>query len=165
MKRYAMFLFLTLPLAAQVARWSATTGDVVLSGTATTATIQQPTTNASQVIIEQIVVYCSAACTFTQTANGTAATVTAGTVVPLLPTPSNRTAPFNFFTASDVGAGTAQGGIVHVPAAATVPVCLSTTCGAGSDVSLGTASRSNYNVVIASMTGTVNVTYILRTPS
>ncbi len=166
MRKVLIFAFLALPLAAQqVDRWSATSGDVALSGAGTTVSLQQPASNASQVVIEQIIVYCSVACSFTQTANGAGATATAGTVVPLLPAQLNRTPPVNFFTASNVGAGTAQGGIIHVPAGATVPICLSTSCGAGLDVTLGRSGgiATNYNVVVASMTGNVNVTYIVRT--
>jgi hypothetical protein len=83
-----------------LARWSATTGDVSLSGAGTAATIQQPAANASQVVFEYAIVYCSVACPVTITANGTAATATAGTINPLLPSPNlSATAPMNFFTA------------------------------------------------------------------
>ncbi len=70
----------TVAHAQNILRWSATTGDVSLNSAGTTDTIQQPATNGSDVAIDQIVVYCSVACTVTQAANGAAATATAGTV-------------------------------------------------------------------------------------
>jgi len=161
----AVTLSLSAAFGQQVQRWNATTGDVSLSGAGTTATVQQPATNASQLIIEQVTVYCSVACNVTQTVYGTAATSTAGTVTPILPTPLTYSAPFSFFTASNVGTGTQQGPIIHIPAGGTVPICLSVTCGAGADVTLGTAggTTSNYSVTISSITGTANINFILRT--
>lgn len=154
---------LSLPLLSQdIRRWSATTGDVSLSAAGTTATVQQPATNATQVIIEQIIVYCSVACNVSQASNGSVATSTAGTVQPIVPTPSNAVAPFQFYTASNVGAGTTQGGILHLPAGATVSICFSSACGSGQDVSIG-PNNANYSVSISSITGTANVTFILRT--
>lgn len=158
-------LLALLPLSAQQAtRWGATTGDVVLAGAATTATIQQPATNAGPLLIDQIAVYCSAACTFTQTANGTAATSTAGTVTPILPSQLSITPNLTMWTASNVGTGTAQGGITRVPAGGTVMVCLSPTCGAAAQVQLnqGQGTAANYSVVIASVTATVNITFFGR---
>lgn len=169
MKRtIVLFLALALPaLSQQVIRFSATTGDVSLVSAGTTATLQQPATNAGQVIIDQIVVYCSVACNLTQAANGTAATTTAGTVTPLLPTNLATTMPVNFFTASNVGTGTAQGGIIHIPAGSTVTICLSTSCGAAGDVRIGTGqgTAANYSAVVSSITGTANIIFIGRTSS
>lgn len=148
----------------QIQRWSATTGDVSLSGAGTTATIQQPATGANQVVIEQVVVYCSVACTVTQSAYGTAATSTAGSVTPLLPTPVTYMAPFNFFTASNVGAGTQQGAALHVPAGGTVSVCLAVACGNDADTVLGTAggTAANYSATVGTISGTANITFILQ---
>lgn len=165
MKQFIIgLLVLVASAAAQTVRWSATTGDVVLAAAATAATIQQPATNGRDVIIDQIVVYCSAACSATQAANGAAATTTAGTVTPLLPAPANAATTAKFFSASNVGAGTAQGGITHVPAGGTAVLCLSTSCGNAADVIVGRGGggASNYTLAIASMTGTVNVTFFLR---
>jgi len=151
----------------QFQRWGATTGDVALSAAATAATIQQPATNASQVLIDQIVVYCSVACSVTQAANGSAATSTAGTVTPILPTQLSLILPLTFWTASNVGAGTAQGGIVHVPAGATVTLCLSPACGAPAQVTLGAGggTGTNYTLTVGSITGTANITFYGRTAS
>ena len=165
MKRLILFFSLALCAfgQAQQIRWAATTGDVSISA-AYAATIQQPATNASQVYIDQIVVYCSAACTVSQAANGTAATATAGTVTPILPTQLNTTVPVNFWTASNVGSGTAQGGAVHIFAGDTKILCLSPSCGNPAQVILGTGGTAvNYTLSIASVTGTVNITFLGRT--
>jgi hypothetical protein len=145
-------------------RWFATTGDVSLSAAATAATIQQPATNGTQAFLDQIVVYCSAACNVTLSANGTAATATAGTITPLLPTPLNNPIPQTFWTASNVGTGTAQGGIIHIPAGGTVTLCLSPSCGNPAQVILGNGAgtASNYTASIASVTATVNITFYGR---
>jgi hypothetical protein len=157
-------LFLAVIAAAtmfgqQVIRFSATTGDVVLSGAGTTATLQQPATNAGQVQLETVVVYCSVACNITQAANGTGATTTAGTVTPVLPSQLNLAVPVNFFTASNVGAGTAQGGIFHLTGAGTQVFCLNVSCGATSTVALPTFGiGSNYSITVSTITGTANIT-------
>lgn len=163
--RIALLAALVLPLSAQtVVRWVATTGDVSLSPGATAATIQQPATNGSQALIDQVQVYCSVACTVSQAANGAAATTTAGSITPILPSATNTPILLNFFTASNVGSGTAQGGLVHIPAGATVVLCLSTTCGAAAQVIVGPGggTASNYTVSIASITGTANITFYGR---
>lgn len=166
MKRYILLaLALSAALSAQVVqRFAATTGDVSLSGTATTATVQQLATPLGNIALDQVVVYCSVACSVTQAANGTAATATAGTVTPILPTPLLTPAPVTFWTASNVGTGTAQGGITHVPAGGTVVLCLNTACGNPTTVSLGSGSGTamNYSVTVASITGTANITFYLR---
>lgn len=150
--------------AQQIYRWSATTGDVSLSAATTTVTLQEPATNGSDTAVDQVVVYCSVACTVTQAANGSAATSTAGTINPLAPTPTNAPVPVNFFTSSNVGTGTTQGGTVHVPAGSTAVLCLSRACGTSADVviSRGGGTRANYSVSIGSMTGTANITVYFR---
>ncbi len=164
MKRTLLLALLALPIWAQQSiRFAATSGDVVLNAAATAVTLQQPAANNSQVFIDQIQVYCSAACSVSLAANGAAATTTAGTVTPLLPSQLNLTVPVNFFTASNVGAGTAQGGITHLPAGGTVVLCLSPSCGNPDQVVLGTGgTAANYTVNIASVTATVNITMFGR---
>ena len=152
----------------QTIRWAATTGDVALSGSAYSATMQQPASNGQSAYVDQILVYCSAACTVTQAANGAGATATAGTVTPILPTQLSLTVPVNFWTGSNVGAGSAQGGAVHIPAGSSVVLCLTRACGAPADVSLspGPGIKSNYTVTIAAgVTGTVNITFYGRSVS
>lgn len=157
----AILAMLAVPsFAQQPVRWFATTGDVSLSGTATTATIQQPAINGFPILLDQIVVYCSVACNATQAAYGAAATTTAGTVQAIIPFQINTPFPFNFFTASNVGTGTAQGGVTHISAGATVILCMSASCGASSGVILpNNGTNVNYSVTIASITGTANITY------
>lgn len=148
--------------------WKATTGDVSLSGAGTTATVQKTATNTVLVTIDKITVYCSVACNVTQAANGTAATTTAGTITPVLPDSPSGLLPFNFYTASNVGTGTDQGGIIHIPAGQTVTVCLSTSCGNGQNVVLGAALGgvgTNYSVLVSSITGTANITFFGRVSS
>lgn len=144
-----------IPALAQVNRFSATTGDLSLSGAGTTLTIQQPAANGKLVSLESATVYCSTACSVTLTQNGTAATATAGTVVPILPLGVAGVA--NIFTASNVGSGTLVGGIVRIAGGAgtdrtftLTPIVLPSGGGTG----------TNFNVVVSSITGTANITLI-----
>ena len=166
MKTIIASLLLIAGLSAQnMVRWAATTGDLSLSG-ASTATIQQPATNAVTVLVDQIVVYCSVNCAVTQAANGTGATGTAGIVTPILPSQLNASPNVTFWTSSNVGTGTAQGGIVHIPAGSTVTLCLSPNCGASTgQVTLGSGggTGSNYSLIIGSISGTANITFYGRT--
>lgn len=148
-------------------RWSATTGDLSLSVSATIATVQNlAVSQAGNIYVDQIQVYCSVACSATQYANGTAATATAGTVNAILPTQLTASLPLTFWTGSNVGAGIEQGGVTHVPAGSTVVLCLSPSCGAPAQVTLGPGggTASNYSLSIGAITGTANVTFFGRTP-
>jgi hypothetical protein len=143
----------------QPTRWSATSGDVSLSSTGYIATIQQPTTGQQQVQLEYGIVYCSVSCTIAQYAMGTAATATAGTINPIIPSASSVTA--TFWTASNVGTGTQQGGTFHLQGPGTQTFCLNTSFGATKSVTLPiTGTGSNYSVSIVSLTGTVNITFV-----
>lgn len=163
MKHLILLSLLVFGLQAQNSvSWSATTGDIALVAAGTTATIQKTATNNVLVTLEKAIVYCSVACDVTQAANGTAATATAGTIRPILPASPTGTLPFNFYTASNVGSGTAQGGIVHIPAGGTVILCLSKACGNAQDVVIGRADGgvgTNYSVTISSISGTANITF------
>ncbi len=150
MKFLTLFL-LSLAAFAQ-SNYSATTGDVALSGAGTALTIQQPATGARQVQLQSAVVYCSVACAVSQAENGTAATATAGTAVALLP--ARRPAAATVWTASNAGAGTAAGGILHVAAGSFVVIDLS-------QIAMGnTGSGTNYTVSVGSITGTANITLL-----
>jgi hypothetical protein len=168
MKRLAILFvaFAALCAAQQTVRWAATTGDVSTGSPGTTAaTLQQVATSArQQAYIDQIVIYCSAACAITQRANGTAATSTTGTLVPILPSQLSLSVPLTFWTASNVGTGTVQGGITHIPAGGTAVLCLSPTCGAAAQVVLGTGggTAANYTISTDSITATVNITFYGR---
>lgn len=140
-----------LPLVAS-SRYSATTGDVSLSGSATTLTIQQPATGAKQVALETATVYCSVACNVTQAQNGAAATATAATLTPI--TSTGQAPSATAWTASNVGSGTAVGPILHLAAGATVVIDLSR-------VTMGTGGTgTNYSVTVSSITGTANITIL-----
>jgi hypothetical protein len=159
------FALLATAAFAQPLNWRATTTDVSLTG-AYAATIQQQASSGGQILIDQIMVYCSVACSVSQVANAAAATATAGTVTAVLPTPIGA-APItavSFFVASNASGGTDQAGIVHVPAGSTVVLCLSPTCGNGHQVALGAGggTAANYSVSIASITGNANITFFGR---
>jgi hypothetical protein len=138
-------------------RYSATTGNVSLSGAGTSFTVQQPQSGAASVNLEAAVVYCSVACTLTQAQNGTAATATAGTVNPLLPFgPASNT---TVWTASNVGTGTPAGGALVLQAGIPVTLIMS-------GITLPkTGTATNYTFTISSITGTANITvYWKETP-
>lgn len=164
-----VLLALCLPAHAQNSvAWKASTGDVSLTAAATTATVQKASINNVLVTLDKAEVYCSVACSVTQAANGTAATTTAGTISPVLPDNPISTLPFQFYTASNVGSGTDQGGIIHVPAGSTYVICLSKSCGNASDVKLGTTEGGagvNYSFTVSSITGTANITVFGRVQS
>lgn len=163
-------LMLATCMGQDVRRWSATTGTVALVAAGTSATVQQPATGSVPVQLENAIVYCSVACQVTQSRDGTAATTTAGTVRALAPIPANAPPPFNFFTASNVGAGNQQGGIIYVPAGGTVNICLSST-GPGCDTTAPSApttlvsggTGTNYTITISSITGNADITFFART--
>jgi hypothetical protein len=173
-KRFKRGLFFALALGAialpsfaqQTVAWKATTGSVSLSGSATAATIQQvaATAGAGIAYIDKITVYCSVACAISQAYGGTAATATAGTINPLAPSPPNSVIPLTFWTASNVGSGTDQGGITEVPAGGTVTLCLSPSCGNNTQVILPQSggTGANYTISIASITGNAIITFFGR---
>jgi hypothetical protein len=151
MKSLTLLLLYVLFLAGSAAaqNYSATTGDVVLSGAGTKFTIQQPASNANQVQLIAAVVYCSVACDFTMSQNGAAATTTAGTTRALLP--FGAPAQATVWTASNVGNGTAAGGILHLAAGERVTIELG-------GVRMGnTGTATNYTFVVSSITGTTNI--------
>ena len=154
----AVLICSTVLAQAQGIHWAATTGDVSLSSSGMSATVQQPASGAQNIEMVVAVVYCSVACTVTQSALGTAATATAGTIVPIIPGTAAPTA--TFWTASNVGAGTAQGGAFHLSAASTQLFCLNASCGAAATVRVPTTggTASNYTVTVSSISGTANIT-------
>jgi hypothetical protein len=152
MRLLVSLLFCTT-LSAQALRWSATTGDVALTATALTFTIQQPATGAKSVALETAIVYCSVDYNITQAQNGTAASATAATPVSInSPTGSVVT---KFFTASNVGAGTTIPGLLHGTAGLTLPIDLSKI--SFPSTGIGT---TNYSITIPAVTGTCNITVI-----
>lgn len=138
-------------------RYSSTSGNVSLSGSGYSFTIQQPNSGAKQITLEAAVVYCSVACSVTQSQNGTAATATAGTINPLLPFGPASSA--TIWTASNVGGGVAAGGSLALQAG--IPQSLDMS----KIVLPKQNSATNYTFVFSSITGTANVTlYWSETP-
>ncbi len=132
--------------------FTATTGDITLTASSTTATIQTAATNPEQIHMNEAMVFCSVACSVSQSQNGQAATATQGTIIALIPGPFN---PFQttFWTPSNVGGGTTVGGIIHVPAGGTILIDLSA-------IHFGNGgTNQNYSVTVGSITGVANITF------
>ena len=155
MKQLLWIFCLCLPLAAQN-HYSATTGDVSLSGAGTKLTIQQQAAGTKTLNLDRAVVYCSVACDVTQERNGTAASTTAGSVNKL--DPGGASSQASIYTASNVGTGSTVGQILHLPATATAVLDLA-------HIHLPRGSTTtNYTVVISSITGTANITFYWSEP-
>ncbi len=121
MRKLGILLIVAVALFAQLPPdnyWFEYTGTGAL-------TIQQPATNARQVIFPvgppNAWFYCAAAQTVTLSWNGTAASTTKETPVKLPPTVYAAIA--NVYQASNVGAGT-TGPVYNVPAGVTYPISL-----------------------------------------
>lgn len=141
----------------------ASTGQISVSAAAYAATLQQPATATTSSLPVSFPVsttggappagasvYCSVACVATITRNGTAATATAGTVTAVNPT--DPVPVVNFFTGSNASGGVTLG-IFNIPAGSLQVLDMSAIkMGAG-----GTAV--NLTISIASLTGTVNITF------
>lgn len=150
----ATTLLWTATLTAQD-RWFTARASGTLSAAATTATIQQGENSNRDLMLDTATVSCPAACNITQAQNGTAATATAGTIVALNPAATARSAG-TFWTASNVGAGTAIGPIVSCSAACTVVLDLSRIT-----IPRGSTSM-NYSVSISAVTGDYSITFQWR---
>lgn len=165
MKRLLLALALVTGLQAQNNQvwWMAASPSVSLSAQTYSATIQQQATNQQSVFIDYVIVSCSATCTFTGSANGTAATATKQAPTVLAPSTNSTGLFFDAFFASNVGSGTQQTGINTILNGGDKTICLSPTCGNNRQFQLGTAgTASNYSINIASLTGTVTVTFYGR---
>jgi hypothetical protein len=147
----ALFAFLVAACVgqAQVNQYSSTSGDVSLSASGYSFTIQGPVNNSKSIQLVSALIWCSVVCQVTQAQNGTAATVTAGTANVLLPTTAAAVA--TIFTGSDVGTGTPAGGIIHLAGGQWQTVNLSA-------VRMGSTAPPNYTFTVSSITGTFNVT-------
>lgn len=133
-------------------RYSASTGTLTLSGAGTSFTLQQKAGGGKQISLEVAVISCSVACTVTQAQNGTAASTTASTVVPI--EPNNTTGTATVWTSSNVGAGTSVPGPLPVPAAGVVVLDLSKVYFAKTST-----NTTNYTIIISSISGTASITY------
>jgi hypothetical protein len=143
-----------------IPQYCSTSGDVTLSGAGTTFTIQMPAGSGKSAVLMAAIVTTSVASSFTQAANGTNATTTAGTVTQSPTTAPTVTGKAVSFTASNVGAGTAIAGKIVTPAASGLVIDL--TNGNNYNLVLKPVANSNYSIVIASMTGTANATVCWR---
>lgn len=133
-------------------RFSASSGDVALVAAGYAFTIQKPATGGKRIYLESATVYSSADATVSQAFNGTAATATAGTANTVPPNVTEA-ATAKVWGASNAGAGTAAGGILRIPAGGSASIDLS-------GVMLnGAGTAANYTIAIASVTGTVNITF------
>jgi hypothetical protein len=156
LRSIALLLCLLPACALAQYRYSATTGDVNLTAAGTSFTIQQPASGGKLLQLETAVVYCSVTCNITQSVNGSAATATAGTAAAL--PPGGPPASATVWTASNVGAGTAIGGITHLASAPnTINLDLSKL-----SFGAGAGTGANYTVTISSITGTANITLVWR---
>lgn len=127
------------------------------SGASEVVTIQLPAEDRSYVEIQDITVQCSAACPVVFERNGTAATTTAATLVPVNPQTAPAAGPrIEAFHSSNVGAGTAVSATWSLPAGAIVPF------GMEGWFLTGTGNTNNVTVRVGPLTGDVKVQVTLR---
>ncbi len=137
----------------------ASTGNVSVVASTYAATLQMPATNAHQITFPSAggaapgvgaSVYSSVAAVITIIRNSTAATTTAGTVVNINPT--DPVPVVKFFTASNYSGGTTLA-VINIGAGSTQSLDMSAIkMGAGG---IGV----NLTIAIASLTGTVNISF------
>jgi hypothetical protein len=145
--------FCALAAAQGKARFSASTGDLSLSASSTSATVQQPASGGKLLTLDYAKVYCSVACTVTQSQNGTAASATA--VPPVAVIPFSAASPVaSFYSPSNAGSGKAIGGALHLQAGQEVFINLKSL------VLPNIGTGSNYSITISSITGTANITLV-----
>lgn len=117
------------------------------SGSACVWTIQQPASGAKNLKLIGFTVYCSAACTFSQERNGTAAS--GNTITPTkVNTESSATPTFTAHHTSGSTGGTSIGGTSYVAAGVTQPIDLT------SNYIIGSGTTRNFTVRTSSFTGT-----------
>lgn len=139
----------------QIKRFSTSTGVVALVGAGATATLQRGAATYNKITLESATVFCSVACTITQSQNGTAATATAGTVQGINPT-AFATPSATFWTASNVGSGTSVGSPITCTAACTIELDLSEV------VIPMNSTGYNYSITISSITGNYSIGFVHR---
>lgn len=121
--------------------------ETVLADTSEAITVQQPSSGAKRVFLEDGFVYCSVSCEVTFELNSTAATTTTLAVVP---TQEGSTNAANAFSSSNASSGTVLGKIT-IPEGYTVPFSY-----AGIKLS-GNNTGSNFTVRSNSITGTIRI--------
>ena len=158
-----LLILAALPAFAQT-NYIASSGNVSLSSATYAVTLQQPASGQPQVTVTfpkanpqggpapvGATIYCSVACVATLARNcTTAASATAGTVTSYLP--NQQPAFVTFWTASNASGCTTLR-VINIPATQEYPIDLSA-------YNLATfGATSNLHISIASMTGTVNITF------
>jgi hypothetical protein len=163
MKHLRILLFIAaLPaFGQQTVQYVASTGNVAVVAATYAATLQQPATDAVTVAFPTATtgalppvgatVYCSVACVATISRNcTTAASATAGTVTSNIP--NVPAASVTMWTASNASSCTALR-VINIAAGQEYPVDLS-------KFNLATTgTKSNLHISLASLTGTVNITF------
>ena len=162
MKRLFILIFAALPaFAQQPIQYVATTGNVAVVAATYAATLQQPATEAVTVTFPVATtgglppvgatVYCSVACVLTIARScTTAASATAGTVTSNVP--NVTAASVTMWTASNASGCTTLRA-VNIAAAQEYTIDLSQFRLAT------TGTKSNLHLSLASLTGTVNITF------
>lgn len=140
-----------VPYADSVDRFSSYY-TATMSGTALKSTIQNPAGSSKRIFMEAVTIYSSVAGTFNIELSGTAATATAGTMVPLN---NAKTSAANSYTASNVGSGTLMTQITFAAAGAQ-SVSLS-----GVVLASGVGTTHNITVVPQFTTGIISYTWKL----
>lgn len=142
-------LLLCAPAFAE-ARYTVT-HQATLSNAAGVVTIQQPASGAYNVAIEYIYLSCSVTCNYTVERDGTAATATSATPVPM--TSDAPAAQALVFTASNVGTGS-------VLAPGTVSAGNFVTLeGDGMNMSYTRGTATNYTIRTNAISGDVKVVF------
>jgi hypothetical protein len=158
---WAVSAFAQANPSTNVPQYCSTSGDVSLTGAGTTFTVQIGASGGlpaitKSVVLQYALVTTSVAGAFTQTVNGTNATATAGTITQTPTGAPTIASQATAWTASNVGAGTPIAGKITTFAGGPgITVDLTNN---GYNVILKPVTNSNYSIVIASMTGTANVT-------
>ena len=123
---------------------------LTLSAAAGACTIQQPASGSATVQLVAAYIESTAAITFTQERNGTAATATSATVRAVNPDISDSARTL-VYTASNVGSGTTITDAISIAASGNVTLDLT-------DIQMrGNGTSKNYTVRVASATATVKV--------
>jgi hypothetical protein len=144
--RYLLSFVLFSSLAlGQVGTFHAPITATVTSTSSTTLTIQQPAVGAKQITFIAAIVQCPGqAFTVAQAYNGTAATSTAATVIPMLTTSTNTTNTALAWGASNVGVGTTLASTLSYVSGAVAVIDLTKP---GASMS-GNGTGKNYSITL-----------------
>lgn len=154
--RLALIPLLTLTLFAQsVGTFHAPVTGSLASSAVTTLTIQQPASSAKSVTFVAAIITCPGQSFSVELRyNGTAASATSATVVPMMTTSPNSTNAALAFTASNVGTGSSLSSILNYSGG--TPVVIDLTHPGATMVGAGTTK--NFSVKLTN-TGSGSCTY------